>query len=430
MLGVRRGLERSLSMYRRALELIPGGSQTTSKRPTLFALGQYPIYASHGRGGHIWDVDGNEYVDFVMALGPITLGYCYPTVDDAVRRQLERGIVYGLLAEVELEAAEAVVAAVPCAEQVRFLKGGAEVTSAAARIARAHTGREKLLNCGYRGWHDHWTVARNDGGVPRALAPYTLTFEYNDLASLERALDANRDEVAAVFIDPVSTQPPAPGFLDGVRALARAHGALLVYDEIVTGFRLALGGAQEYFGVTPDLACFAKGIANGMPLGVVCGRRDVMQTAETLVISVTYGGEALSLAAAVAAIQEYRTKDVFGHIWRLGHRLTDGLNAAAGAAGAPFRCYGLAPMAAMAFDLQSDLASLAWTYFLQEMARRGVLMRRGGLNFATYTHTDADVDLAVSMAGEVFSELVRHLKAGDLERAVPAAPPEAGIRRF
>jgi glutamate-1-semialdehyde 2,1-aminomutase len=301
MLGVQRGLERSLSMYRRALELMPGGSQTTSKRPTLFALGQYPIYASHGRGGHIWDVDGNEYVDWVMALGPITLGYCYPAVDDAVRRQLERGIVYGLMAEVELEAAAAVVAAVPCAEQVRFLKGGAEVTSAAARIVRAHTGREKLVNCGYRGWHDQWAVTRNDGGVPRALAPYTVTFEYNDLPSLERALEANRGEVAAVFIDPVSTQPPAPGFLEGVQTLARAHGALLVYDEIVTGFRLALGGAQEYFGVTPDLACFAKGIANGMPLGVVCGRRDVMQTAEKLLISVTYGGEALSRGGAVAA---------------------------------------------------------------------------------------------------------------------------------
>ena len=146
---------------------MPGGSQTTSKRPAQFAFGHYPIYATHGRGGHLWDSDGNEYVDFVMALGPITLGYGYPAVDEAIRAQLERGIIYGLLAEVEVEAAEAVVAAVPCAEQVRFLKGGAEATSAAVRIARAYTGRQKVANCGYRGWHDQWTVVNNDGGRRR-----------------------------------------------------------------------------------------------------------------------------------------------------------------------------------------------------------------------------------------------------------------------
>src|SRR4051794_27954369 len=199
---------RSIETDRPALELIPDGSQTMSKRPTQFALEQYPIYASHGRGGRIWDVDGNEYVDLVMALGPITLGYCYPAVDDAVRAQLERGIVYGLLAEVELAAAEAVVAAVPCAEQVRFLKGGAEVTSAAARIARAYTGRQKIVNCGYRGWHDQWNAHRNDGGIPAAIAPYTLSFPYDDLPALERVLDENRGEVAAVFLDPFASQVP------------------------------------------------------------------------------------------------------------------------------------------------------------------------------------------------------------------------------
>src|SRR5215472_2159104 len=216
MAKVLRGFERSVEMYRRHAELVPGGSQTTSKPPTLYAFGQYPIFASHGRDGHVWDVDGNEYVDFVTALGPITLGYCYPAVDEAIRAQLAKGIIFGLLAEVELAAAEAVVAAVPCAEQVRFLKGGGEATSAAARIARAYTGREKLVNCGYRGWQDNWTITRNDGGIPKALSPYTLTFEYNNVASLERLLDANRGEVAAVFLDPFSTQLPAPGFLEGV----------------------------------------------------------------------------------------------------------------------------------------------------------------------------------------------------------------------
>src|SRR5262245_16768517 len=238
MAQVRSGVARSLEMFRRLEALVPGGSQTSSKRPTQFAFGQYPIFASRARGGRIWDVDGNEYVDFVMALGAITLGYCYPAVDEAVRAQLQRGIVYGLLAEVELAAAEAVVAAVPCAEQVRFLKGGAEVTSAAARIARAYTGRQKVVNCGYRGWHDQWNAHRNDGGIPAAIAPYTLTFPYDDLPALERVLDQNRGEVAAVFLDPFTSQIPAPDYLARVKELAHAHGALLIFDEIVTGFRL------------------------------------------------------------------------------------------------------------------------------------------------------------------------------------------------
>jgi glutamate-1-semialdehyde aminotransferase len=415
---------RSLEAYRRALELIPGGSQTMSKRPTQFALAHYPIYASHGRGGHIWDVDGNEYVDLVMALGPITLGYCYPAVDDAIRSQLERGIVYGLLADVELAAAEAVVSAVPCAEMVRFFKGGADATSAAVRIARAFTGREKVANCGYRGWHDQWNTHRNDGGVPRSLAAYTLPFEFNDLGSLERVLEANRGEVAAVFLDPAASVAPAPGFLAGVKERASAHGALLIFDEIVTGFRLALGGAQEYFGVTPDLACFAKGIANGMPLAAVCGRREVMRTAEKLIVSVTYGGEALSLAAAVAAIREYRERRVFEHLWRIGQRLTDALNAAAGDLGVPFRCVGLAPMGAMEFQLAPELTAAAWTVFLQESARRGVLFRRGGLNFVTYSHGEADVDAAAAAAAEALATLKLHLDRGTLAEAVPARPSE------
>jgi glutamate-1-semialdehyde aminotransferase len=415
---------RSLEAYRRALELIPDGSQTMSKRPTQFAPGQYPIYASHGRGGRVWDVDGNEYVDLVMALGPITLGYCYPAVDDAVRAQLERGIVYGLLAEVELAAAEAVVSAVPCAEMVRFFKGGADATSAAVRIARAFTGREKVATCGYRGWHDQWNTHRNDGGIPAALAAYTLPFTYDDLGSLERVLAANRGEVAAVFLDPVASVAPSAGFLAGVKELARAHGALLIFDEIVTGFRLALGGAQEHFGVTPDLACFAKGIANGMPLAAVCGRRDVMRTIERLIVSVTYGGEALSLAAAVAAIREYRERRVFDHIWRIGRRLSDALNAAADEVGVPFRCGGLAPMGAMEFQLPAELASAAWTFFLQESARRGVLFRRGGLNFVTFSHTEADVDAAAAAAREALAALREHLDRGTLAEAVAARAPE------
>jgi glutamate-1-semialdehyde aminotransferase len=244
-------------------------------------------------------------------------------------------------------------------------------------------------------------------------------------------LDTNKGEVAAVLLDPARRDAPSPGFLEGVQALAQAHGALLIFDEVVTGFRIALGGAQEYFRITPDLACFAKGIANGMPLAAVCGRRAVMQTAERLTVTTTYGGEALSLAAVVATIQEYRTKNVFGHIWRLGDRLMRGLNVASESAGVPFRCFGLAPMSAMRFDAcGSDTEQLLWTYFLQETARRGVLFRRGGLNFIAYTHTEHDIDTAVATVTVVLKDLRRQLEAGTLREAVLGehAGQSAGVR--
>jgi glutamate-1-semialdehyde aminotransferase len=399
---------KSLELWQRLSRVVPGGSQTNSKRPSQFAFGSYPIFASHARGSHVWDVDGNEYVDFVQALGPIVLGYCDPDVDAAVRAQLDRGMIYGLLAEAELTAAEAFVAAVPCAEQVRFLKSGAEATSAAARIARAYTGREVIVNCGYRGWHDAWNAHRNDGGIPRVLEGVVQPFAYNDLESLEAALRAHRGNVAAVILDAAGLQTPAPGFLEGVARLARDHGALLVFDEIVTGFRLGLGGAQEYFGVAPDLACFAKAMANGMPLAAVCGRREVMGVADRLIVTTTYGGEALSLAAATATIAKLRGGAVYPGIWRIGRRLMDGLNGIARELGVPFRCHGYAPLSAMTFE--GDLATRAsdcWFHFLKEAARHGVLFRRGGCNFISAAHTDADVDLALRAARAALQSLPR-----------------------
>jgi glutamate-1-semialdehyde 2,1-aminomutase/spore coat polysaccharide biosynthesis protein SpsF len=397
---------KSLAKWERLNQLVPGGSQTNSKRPSAFAYGSYPIFASHARGSHIWDVDGNEYVDFLQALGPIVLGYCDPDVDAAIREQLDRGIVYGLLAEAEFTAAEAVVAAVPCAEQVRFLKSGAEVTSAAARIARAATGREVIVNCGYRGWHDGWNVHRNDGGIPTVLDGVVRSFTFNDLDSLETVLRAERGKVAAVMLDPVSSQSPAPGFLEGVARLAREHDALLVFDEIVTGFRLALGGAQEYFGVTPDIACFAKAMANGMPVAAVCGRESVMRRAEKLIITTTYGGEALSLAAATATIAKLRGPTVYPGTWRVGQRLMDGLNQVAAELGVPFRCHGYAPMSVMSFE--GELAareSDCWYHFLKETAKRGVLFRRTGCNFISTAHTDADIDLGIEAARAALQSL-------------------------
>lgn len=419
--------EQSLRLWEEAERLIPGGSQTNSKRPGHYALGAYPIYAARSEGSRIWDVDGNVYIDYVNGLGPISLGYRYPAVDDAIREQLERGVVSGLLWPLEVEVARGLVEAIPAAEMVRFFKGGGEATAAAARLARAYTERYVILNAGYRGWPDTWTAGR-DPAVPPDLAKYVVPFPHHDLDALAALLERHRGEVAAVFMDVPYNGKLPPEHMAAVCDLAHAHGALFAVDEIVSGFRLARGGGHEYFGVRPDLACFAKGMANGLPLAAVVGSREVMAVAERALISITYGGEALSLAAGAAVLRTYRERDVVGHLWQVGQRLMDGLNAAARDAGVSyFQCTGYPPMSAMALHLPHEQVGPAWQLLIAECARRGVLLRRGGLNFVTFSHTVADIDQSVSACAAAFRALRQAGFSASASPAEAAGAPDAGI---
>ena len=425
-------LDRSLELWQRATKVISGGSQTNSKRPQPYAPGAFPIYLERGEGCRVWDADGNEYIDYISALGPIILGHRYPAVEDAVRAQLEQCIISPLLHSVEVEAAELICDTVPCAEMVRFVKSGAEATSACARLARAYTGREVILNCGYRGWHDTWTAQHaTHAGVPECLTTVIDSFAFNDLDSVRQKLDRHEGNVALIFLDAVSSTPPAEGFLQGLRDLADEHGCLLAYDEIVTGFRLAPGGAQEYYGVLPDLAAFAKAMANGMPVGAVCGRREVMDLAQDLLFSTTYGGEALSLAAVVACLTEYQAKPIHEHIWAMGRALWEGFERAGEETGIPLKCRGEAIMAAQYFDVDdAQLSTDLWTFFLQELAKRGVLLRRGGLVFVTYSHGEAEVEETLSAAREVLALAKDHLDRGSLQDALETGDIEESFRRF
>jgi len=430
-----RSYDRSLAMWRRAIEMVPGGSQTNSKRATAYALGAFPIYAQRAEGARIQDVDGNWYIDYILGLGPITLGYCYPEVDAAIRAQLDRGIIYGLLAPVELEVAESVIEMVPCAEMVRFLKGGAEVTTAAARMARAHTGREVILNCGYRGWADGW-MAQNAGldkGVPDCLGGVIDGWGRHDLDGLRAKLEEHAGRVAMVALDPAGGGARVPdGYHQGVRELCDEHGALLMYDEIVTGFRMAPGGGQEYFGVTPDLACFAKGIANGMACGVVCGRAEVMRTAiDDVVISVTYGGEALSLAAAAAATGVIRDEPVIDTIWETGGRLMRGFDELGDKHGVPLKCHGYEPMSSQTITYDDpQLSQDVWTLLLQEMAQRGVLLRRGGLLFITYSHRDEEVEETLAALDESLAVIAEAVDSGTVKDRMRVQEVRESFRSF
>lgn len=425
-------VSKSLELYEAGCRLVPGGSQTNSKRATAYALGAWPIYFDSAKGCRITDVDGNEYIDYVLGLGPITLGYCYDRVDDAVSQQLQRGIIAGLLSPLEVEVAEKLCDLIPCAEMVRYMKGGAEGTAAAARIARGYTGKEMILNSGYRGWADTWAAQRPDAaGVPACLEATIKGFPRDDLNALEDLLIEHKGEVAMIAVDVASGTAAPQEVVEGMRRLADEHDTLLMFDEIVSGFRMAPDGGQGYYGVTPDLAVFAKGMANGMPLSAVCGRKDVMDCAKDLIISITYGGEALSLAAASVCLDIYKQEPVTEHMFRQGDRLREGFEAAAASCGVPFKCHGPACMQSMSFDYaDAELNTKVWTLLLQETARRGVLIRRGGLLFITYSHDDEAIEQTVAAVAETMPLIADAVEAGKVDEKLQTGKVEESFRRF
>src|SRR3954471_318770 len=413
--------------HARAVGLIPAGTQTLAKGAGQYVNGVAPKFAARGAGSHVWDVDGNEYIDLQMGIGPLSLGYCYEAVDRAIREQLSLGITFSLVHPLEVEVAELVQRVVPNAEMVRYSKTGCDVTSAAVRLARAHTGRNKVLACGYHGWHD-WYVAVTDRnrGVPEATRDLTYTFDYNDLAGLERSLDA---DTACVILEPVVFAAPKEGFLHEVRKLCDARGALLVFDEMWTGFRLALGGAQEKFDVRADLACFSKACANGMPLSLLTGRRDVMRLLDKDVFFfTTFGGEALSLAAARATITEMLDKDVLGHLARQGRRLRDGYNALTAELGMTYTSSsGFDCRSIVNFDASAGSPLEQKSLLQQELIRRGVLW--GGFHNVSFSHTDADVERVLAAYREALPVLKAAVESGRVLKSLGGEPVEPVFRK-
>jgi glutamate-1-semialdehyde 2,1-aminomutase len=420
-------IERSDAWYARALGLIPAATQTLAKGPGQYVRGVAPKYLQRGKGSHVWDVDGNEYVDYNMAIGPLSLGYAYERVDQAIREQLADGITFSLMHPLEVEVAELVREIVPGAEAVRYSKTGCDVTSAAVRLARAYTGRDRVLCCGYHGWHD-WYIAVTDrnAGIPEAVGELTSTFGYNDLESVGAAIDA---ETACVILEPVIFEEPRDGFLAELRRLCDAKGALLVFDEMWTGFRLALGGAQERFGVRADLACFSKAIANGMPLSVLTGRREVMELCERDVFFfTTFGGEALSLAAARATIAELRERDVPEQLARQGRKLREGYNAIAAGLGLDYtRCVGFDCRSLVTFDGRAGDPLEMKSLVQQELIKRGVLW--GGFHNLSFSHSDADVEHTLAAYREVLPILGAAVADKSVRRSLRGEPVVPVFRR-
>lgn len=417
-------MEKSLALYARAERVILDGTQLYSKMPSVGVRGVSPIYFVRGQGARAWDLEGNEYIDFTMGLGPCILGYNHPAVKAAVLAQLEVGPIFSLPHPIEVDCAEKLSSVIPCAERIRFLKTGAEATQAAIRIARAYTGREVVIRGHYHGWHE-WCIAgtAKDGGVPRVYRDKSLEAHYNDLSGYEELFRKYPGQVAAAILEPIELDEPKDGFLQKLKDLCHENGALLVFDEVVTGFRYAIGGAQSHFGVIPDLAAFGKGIASGYPLSAVAGRAEVVEGArDKIFISSTFGGETLSLAACLATLSVMETEPVHKRLWEVSDKLRAGINEAARSAGSAIRCIGYGPRLGFDFKSQSncDLAQLK-TLFMQEVVKRGVFFVWNML--PSYATTDGDVAEALSAFEESLRICTEAEAKGDVGARLEGPPP-------
>lgn len=407
---------KSQELLKRELQVSPLAAQTFSKSYRYFCQGIAPSYMDHGEGCYIYDVDGNKFIDYMCALGPITVGYNEPSINEAVIKQVNKFASGSLQSELEVELAEKLCQIVPCAEMVRFVKNGGDATTAAIRLARAYTGRDIVLMSGYHGMHD-WSIgaSENHKGVPKAVRELTMNFTYNDLNDLEDKL--KKHEVAAVILEPIQSNGPQEGFLQGVKELAHKYGALLVFDEVVSGFRYALGGGSELCGVVPDMAAFGKGMANGYPISAVAGRKEILQQIEHGVfVSTTFGGDSISMAAALATIKILEQPGFYEHITKIGTMQRDGIAELIKKydLGDVLSVSGMPAHAGVSFEGHGSLNYLdIQSVYSQTMIENGILV------FAIYnlnkSHTEKEAKAYIEATDKAFALIKEAVEKDSLE---------------
>lgn len=423
------GIEKSQMYWKRTEGLIPCGTQCLSKGPTQFVDGFAPKYLLKGNGCIVHDVDGNEFIDYGMGLGAVSLGYNYPVVNQAIAAQLQDAITLTLMHPLEVEISELICEVIPWAESIRFGKNGSDVTSAAVRLARAYTNRDMIVCCGYHGWHDWYIVTtERSAGIPPAVEGLTKKFVYNNIDSLCAIFDKYKDRIAAVIMEPTSIIPPQENFLSKVKEVAHRNGALLIFDEVLTGFRLALGGSWEYFGVAPDLATFGKAVANGMPLSILAGKAQIMSALERAFFSFTFGGEMLSLAAAKATILEMKSKQTIAHVNKMGAILMEQGNALIERHSLSDHISIQGPAAKTLFVYsQSPQAMLIRSLLQQEMIRRGVLFT--GYQWLSFSHKAEHIQYTLDALDDSLSELASALRSDVLAEKLEGKPVAPVLRQ-
>lgn len=416
----------STSFLARAEATIPVGSQTFSKSRTQYPVGISPLFATRAEGPYLWDLDGNRYIDLVSNLASITLGYRNRKVDSAVRKQMRLGNGFSLPSTLEAIVAEKIASLVPSAEMVRFGKNGTDATSAAIRLARAYTGRDYVAVCGYHGWQDWFigSTSRNRG-VPKKTAELTLSFYYNNIGSLKDIFLRYPKRIAAVILEPMTSDFPANDFLINVKKLCERNGTILIFDETITGFRFAKGGAQELFQISPHLSTFGKGIANGYPLSVVCGEKEIMKEMENIFFSGTFGGELLSLAAANVVLDLHQDDQISPKLATYGDEISRKLEKLIEQTdmGDLIQVKGHPTWKFLVWREGYGFSSSELkTFFMQEVFRRGLLVL--GTHNVTLAHSKKVRNAIIHRYEEVLQLMRVEISAGSLRRRLETKPLE------
>ena len=430
------------ALWKKAKTIIPGGGQLLSKRSEKFLPGLWPSYYTKAKGCTVWDMDGNKYFDFAqMGVGSCILGYADETINAAVTKAVQEGSMCTLNCYEEVDLAEKLIALHSWAGMARFARTGGEACAIAVRIGRAASGRNKVAFCGYHGWHD-WYLSANLGnasnldgqllpgleprGVPRELHETALPFNYNKLEELERLVQDHPDEIGVIIMEPQRGSSPDPGFLQGVRAIATRIGAVLIYDEVTSGFRMNLGGIHLLHGVQPDIAVFGKALGNGFPISAIIGRNEVMEHAQESFISSTFWTERIGFVAALATIEKMSTHSVQPHLIRAGERINEGWKKIARKHSLDIEISGIPPLTHITFKGNDPLA--VQTLYTQEMLQRGFLL--GAAVYATYAYTEEIIDGFIGHSDAVFGTIREAQNSGDIRKFLKGEVIHAGFKRL
>ncbi|MFA5173401.1 MAG: aminotransferase class III-fold pyridoxal phosphate-dependent enzyme [Candidatus Paceibacterota bacterium] len=415
---------KSNSLFKKVVSIVPTASQTFSKSYLQYIKEVAPLFAVRGRGSHLWDIDGNEYIDLVSGLAAISLGYQYPAIDKAIKNQLKKGIVFSLASSLEYELALLLKKHIPCAEMVRFGKNGSDVTTAAIRLVRAVTGRDHIAVGGYHGWHD-WSIGTTTRnlGIPEATRALSHKFTFNDISSLEKIFKEYSKSIAAVILEPATYEAPSPGFLAAVKKITHRYGALLIFDEVASGWKTSLGGAQALYKVTPDLATFGKAMSNGMPISAVVGKAKYMKKMEDIFFSFTAGGECLSLAAAIATIKVMEKEKFPSVIKQKALYLKKNLDRLIkkNNLGDTVIIVGIVPWQSVLVSSSNGFAAIEIkSYIQQELLEKNILWI--GNHILNLSHTKKDLDTVINAYGCIFKKLKEFLDKKTLRKNLKGDP--------
>jgi glutamate-1-semialdehyde 2,1-aminomutase len=420
-------IKNSNNLKERIQKVSPHFTQTFSRSPTSFVEGVYPVFAEKAQGAYFTDVDGNIFIDYLLGLGPITLGHNYSVVNQAIVNQLNDGILFSLPHRKELELSELLCKTIPHAQMIKFEKSGSNAVTGALRAARAITKRDKVAYCGSGGvWHDWYAAAiSRDGGVPKFNDDLIKIFDYNDSDGLEEIFEQNKNEIAAIIFEPTVYEKPLPAFLSKIRKITDSNNSILILDEIVTGFRFALGGGQEYFNLKGDFVCFGKGMGNGLPISAISGTEEFMKIFDTLWVSTTNGSETLSLAGTLATINEIKNKQTISHCWDVGKKLFDGWNIIAkeheinaSMIGYPIR------MTMDCKDSKNNHSLPLKGLILQEMVKQGIFMAQGP-TFISYSHKIEEIQKTLSAWKNVCKFIRKSIKSDNYSDFMEGKLPQS-----